>query len=99
MRSPRSFRLGLLLAALFALALLSGCATTRLSVTTSEGATVDFAFPKNLDATRLEIVVGPHSLRAERLRTDAAAVIRAQGEATRGVAETAAGAASTLLVP
>lgn len=78
-----------LLIPLLALAL-TGCATTRLSVRTPEGTSVDFRFPKNLVAENLEIQVGPHSLRAEVLRTDASAVIRTQAEVLRGLAESAA---------
>ncbi len=79
---------------LAALALLgAGCATTRLHVQTPEGTRVEFAFPKNLDAEGLEVVVGPHSLRAARIRTDAAAIVREQGAIVRDVAATATAAA------
>lgn len=67
----------------------TGCATTRLSVTTTEGARVQFAFPKNLVARDLEVVVGPHSLRASELRTDASAVVRTQAELVRGLSDAA----------
>lgn len=93
LRSGPLSSLALCLALAPALAL-TGCATTRLAVTTPEGARVDFSFPKNLVAQELEVVVGPHSLRARELRTDASAVIRTQAELVRGLAADAAQAST-----
>lgn len=66
------------LLALVLLVALSGCATTRIDVTTAEGLRVRASFPKNMDATGLRLAIGPHELTAERLQTDAASVVQAQ---------------------
>lgn len=69
---------------------LSGCATTRVEVTTPEGLHVRASFPKNMDATNLRLSVAGHELVAERLRTDASSVVKAQGEIVGEVTKTAA---------
>lgn len=78
---------------------LAGCATTRIDVTTPEGLRVRASFPKNLDATELVLKVGGYELTADRLRTDAATVIDAQGRIATEVSEAVVTAAGTALVP
>jgi hypothetical protein len=81
----RRFALALLL-----LAALSGCATTRLEVTTPEGLRVRASFPKDLAAEGLRLEVAGHTLRADKLRTSASRVIGAQGAALSDTVQAAA---------
>lgn len=76
--------------ALLLIVALSGCATTRIEVTTPDGLVVRASFPKNMDATNLRLSVAGHELVAERLRTDASSVVKAQGEIIGEVTKTAA---------
>lgn len=76
------------IAALLLCALTSGCATTSIRVTTPSGLVVDAKFPKNLQATNLDLTLdGIGHLKADRITTDASSVIDAQGAAASGVAD------------
>lgn len=75
------------------LALLSGCATTRLTVRTPDGLVVTVALPKNMDATNLRVSIGDYKLAADKITTDAKSVVDAQGKIVSDVAAAAAAVA------
>ena len=84
----------------------TGCATTRINVTTPAGVKVTAAFPKNMDATDLKLVFDPvaqvYTFSAATIKTDAAMVIHEQTagvKAVAGAVSDVAKAASPLLVP
>lgn len=72
---------------------LTGCATTRLSVTTPAGVKVTASFPKNLEATKLVVKIGEYELKADSIKTDAAAVIREKNVGVSAVADAVSDAA------
>jgi hypothetical protein len=89
---------------LLALAALTGCATTRINVTTPTGVKVTASFPKNMDATDLELTFDPvaqvYRFKAATLKTDAAVVVREKNvglTAVAGAVSDAAKAATPLI--
>jgi len=84
---------------LLCLAALSGCATTRLKVTTPDGMSVSVALPKNMDATKLKVKAGDYELSADRLITDASGVIREQNVGVSSVAGAVSDVAKAVTVP
>ncbi len=85
--------------AIFLALALGGCATTRITVKTSDGVVVSIALPKNMDADHLKVKAGVYELSADRLTTDASGVIHAKNEAVKDVAGAVGKVAPLLLVP